>query len=41
MSKYRFKPENIQVLLDADATRERILSALGDVLSDAEQGEAR
>jgi peptidoglycan/xylan/chitin deacetylase (PgdA/CDA1 family)/uncharacterized caspase-like protein/predicted negative regulator of RcsB-dependent stress response len=37
VSKYRFKPENIQVLLDGEATRERILSALGDVLSDAEK----
>jgi len=37
VSKYRFKPENIQVLLDGDATRERILSALGDVLSDSEK----
>jgi peptidoglycan/xylan/chitin deacetylase (PgdA/CDA1 family)/TolA-binding protein len=35
VEKFRFKAENIQVLLDADATRERILSALGDVLSDS------
>jgi peptidoglycan/xylan/chitin deacetylase (PgdA/CDA1 family)/uncharacterized caspase-like protein len=34
VERFRFKPENIQVLLDAEATRERILSALGDVLSD-------
>jgi tetratricopeptide (TPR) repeat protein len=37
VSKYRFKPENIQVLLDGEATRERILSVLGDVLSDSEK----
>jgi peptidoglycan/xylan/chitin deacetylase (PgdA/CDA1 family)/tetratricopeptide (TPR) repeat protein len=32
--KYRFKPENVTVLLDAEATRERILSVLGDTLAD-------
>ncbi|WP_164018875.1 polysaccharide deacetylase family protein [Pyxidicoccus trucidator] len=32
--KYRFKPENVTVLLDAQATRERILSVLGDALAD-------
>jgi peptidoglycan/xylan/chitin deacetylase (PgdA/CDA1 family)/tetratricopeptide (TPR) repeat protein len=35
VEKFRFKAENIQVLLDGEATRERILSALGDVLSDS------
>jgi len=35
VNKFRFKPENIQVLLDGEATRERILSMLGDVLSDS------
>jgi peptidoglycan/xylan/chitin deacetylase (PgdA/CDA1 family)/uncharacterized caspase-like protein len=34
VERFRFKPENIQVLLDAEATRERIVSSLGDVLSD-------
>ncbi|MDY7227631.1 polysaccharide deacetylase family protein [Hyalangium rubrum] len=37
VSKYRFKPENIQVLLDGEATREKILSALGDVLSNPDK----
>ncbi|MBZ4418386.1 polysaccharide deacetylase family protein [Myxococcus sp. RHSTA-1-4] len=32
--KYRFKPENVTVLLDEQATRERILSVLGDSLAD-------
>jgi peptidoglycan/xylan/chitin deacetylase (PgdA/CDA1 family)/uncharacterized caspase-like protein len=32
--KYRFKPENVTVLLDEQATRERILSVLGDALAD-------
>nr|AYM52327.1 polysaccharide deacetylase family protein [Hyalangium minutum] len=35
VEKFRFKAENIQVLLDGEATRERILGALGDVLSDS------
>lgn len=35
VNKFRFKPENIQVLLNGEASRERILSALGDVLSDS------
>ncbi|MBN1205980.1 MAG: polysaccharide deacetylase family protein [Myxococcaceae bacterium] len=35
VNKFRFKPENIQVLLDGEATRERVLSVLGDVLSDS------
>lgn len=35
VDKFRFKPENIQVLLDGEATRERILGTLGDVLSDS------
>ncbi len=34
VSKFRFKPENVQVLLNQEATRERILSVLGDALSD-------
>ncbi|QSQ23363.1 polysaccharide deacetylase family protein [Pyxidicoccus parkwayensis] len=32
--KYLFKPENVTVLLDGEATRERILSVLGDRLAD-------
>ncbi len=32
-SRYGFKPENITLLLDRDATRERILSVLGDALA--------
>lgn len=32
--KYRFKPENVTVLLDEQATRERILSVLGDAMAD-------
>lgn len=32
--KYHFKPENVTVLLDGEATRERILSVLGDTLTD-------
>lgn len=32
--KYRFKPENVTLLLDGEATRERILSVLGDALAD-------
>ncbi|MCP3141461.1 polysaccharide deacetylase family protein [Pyxidicoccus xibeiensis] len=32
--RFRFKPENITLLLDKEATRERILSVLGDALAD-------
>jgi len=35
IKKYRFKTENIQMLLNEQATRENILSALGDSLGDA------
>lgn len=35
--KYRFKPENIVTLLDGDATRERILSVLGDTMANPEK----
>jgi peptidoglycan/xylan/chitin deacetylase (PgdA/CDA1 family)/tetratricopeptide (TPR) repeat protein len=35
--KYRFKPDNVTVLLDQQATRERILSVLGDALADPTQ----
>jgi uncharacterized caspase-like protein len=31
--KFGFRPDHITTLLNADATRERILSALGDTLS--------
>lgn len=34
VDKFHFKPENVQVLLNQEATRERILSVLGDTLSD-------
>jgi peptidoglycan/xylan/chitin deacetylase (PgdA/CDA1 family)/uncharacterized caspase-like protein len=34
VNKFAFKPEKITVLLDNDATREHILSALGDTLGD-------
>jgi peptidoglycan/xylan/chitin deacetylase (PgdA/CDA1 family)/uncharacterized caspase-like protein len=34
VNKFAFKPEKVTVLLDNDATRERILSALGDALGD-------
>ncbi|MFP2925320.1 polysaccharide deacetylase family protein, partial [Pyxidicoccus sp. 3LG] len=32
--RFRFKPENITLLLDEEATRERILSVLGDAMAD-------
>jgi peptidoglycan/xylan/chitin deacetylase (PgdA/CDA1 family)/uncharacterized caspase-like protein len=35
VEKYGFKRENITLLLDRDATRERIMSVVGDTLSDA------
>ena len=35
VEKYGLKRENITLLLDRDATRERIMSVLGDALSDA------
>jgi peptidoglycan/xylan/chitin deacetylase (PgdA/CDA1 family)/uncharacterized caspase-like protein len=35
--KYRFKPENIIMLLDEQATREKILSVLGDDLANMEK----
>jgi peptidoglycan/xylan/chitin deacetylase (PgdA/CDA1 family)/TolA-binding protein len=35
--KYRFKEENIITLLDQEATRERILSALGDEMGNADK----
>ncbi|XXF77334.1 polysaccharide deacetylase family protein [Myxococcaceae bacterium GXIMD 01537] len=35
VGRFRFKPENVQVLLNQEATRERILSTLGDALSDS------
>lgn len=35
--KYRFKPDNIIVLLNEEATRENILSALGDVMGDTDK----
>jgi len=34
ISKFSFKRENIRILLDGDATRERILATLGDELTD-------
>jgi peptidoglycan/xylan/chitin deacetylase (PgdA/CDA1 family)/tetratricopeptide (TPR) repeat protein len=34
VQKYKFKPQNVFMLLDEDATRERILSLLGDKLAD-------
>ncbi len=33
LRKFRFKPDHVVTLLDGDATREKILSALGDRLS--------
>lgn len=35
--RYRFKPENIIMLLDEDATRDRILSTLGDVMGNTDK----
>jgi uncharacterized caspase-like protein len=35
--KYRFKPENIITLFDEEATRERILSVLGDDMGNTEK----
>jgi peptidoglycan/xylan/chitin deacetylase (PgdA/CDA1 family)/uncharacterized caspase-like protein len=37
VSKYQFKPENVTLLLDQEATREKILAALGDRLADGEK----
>jgi peptidoglycan/xylan/chitin deacetylase (PgdA/CDA1 family)/tetratricopeptide (TPR) repeat protein len=37
INKYRFKAGNIQMLLNQEATRENILSALGDSLGDAKK----
>jgi peptidoglycan/xylan/chitin deacetylase (PgdA/CDA1 family)/tetratricopeptide (TPR) repeat protein len=34
VEKFAVKPENITLLLDGEATRERIMAALGDALSD-------
>jgi peptidoglycan/xylan/chitin deacetylase (PgdA/CDA1 family)/TolA-binding protein len=34
VKRYHFKPENVQVLLDGEATRANILKALGDRLAD-------
>jgi peptidoglycan/xylan/chitin deacetylase (PgdA/CDA1 family)/tetratricopeptide (TPR) repeat protein len=34
VQKYKFKPQNVFMLLDEDATREKILSLLGDKLAD-------
>jgi peptidoglycan/xylan/chitin deacetylase (PgdA/CDA1 family)/TolA-binding protein len=34
ISRYHFKPENVFLLLDEEATRERILNVLGDKLAD-------
>jgi peptidoglycan/xylan/chitin deacetylase (PgdA/CDA1 family)/tetratricopeptide (TPR) repeat protein len=34
LTKYHFKPDHVFTLLNEDATRERILSVLGDTLSD-------
>lgn len=36
IQKYKFKPENVFVLLDKDATREKIMSLLGDKLANPE-----
>ncbi|MBZ5536589.1 MAG: polysaccharide deacetylase family protein [Acidobacteriia bacterium] len=35
--KYRFKPENIVTLLNGEATRERILSVLGDTMANPDK----
>lgn len=35
--RYRFKPDNIIVLLNEDATREKILSVLGDVMGNIDK----
>jgi peptidoglycan/xylan/chitin deacetylase (PgdA/CDA1 family)/uncharacterized caspase-like protein len=35
--RYRFKPENILTLLNGEATRERILSVLGDTMANPEK----
>ncbi len=35
--KYKFKPENTIMLLNEEATREKILSALGDVMGDPDK----
>jgi peptidoglycan/xylan/chitin deacetylase (PgdA/CDA1 family) len=37
VGKYQFKPENVTLLLNQDATREKILAALGDRLADGEK----
>ncbi|HUN53964.1 MAG TPA: polysaccharide deacetylase family protein [Smithella sp.] len=37
IKKYRFKPENIYLLLNEEATRERILSVLGDTLGNTDK----
>ena len=37
IKKYRFKPENIYLLLNEEATRERILSVLGDTMGNADK----
>jgi peptidoglycan/xylan/chitin deacetylase (PgdA/CDA1 family)/uncharacterized caspase-like protein len=34
IKKYSFKPENVTTLLNQEATRDRILSAIGDTLAD-------
>jgi len=34
IGKYSFKPENVTMLLNQEATRDRILSAIGDTLAD-------
>jgi peptidoglycan/xylan/chitin deacetylase (PgdA/CDA1 family)/uncharacterized caspase-like protein len=34
IQKYNFKPENVTTLLNHEATRDRILSAIGDTLAD-------
>lgn len=37
IQKYRFRPENIVTLLNGDATREKILSVLGDTMANSEK----
>jgi len=37
VNKFAFKPENIVTLLDGDATREKILSVLGDTLANPQK----
>jgi peptidoglycan/xylan/chitin deacetylase (PgdA/CDA1 family)/uncharacterized caspase-like protein len=37
IKKYRFKPENIYLLLNEDATKEHILSVLGDTLGNSDK----